>query len=56
MTSGEVFATADLYVGVLLLAVAGILTTEALEWLEVRLAPWRVSVLSEPNRKAARRG
>jgi ABC-type nitrate/sulfonate/bicarbonate transport system permease component len=32
---------ATLFVGVLILALAGVISTEALKALEVRLAPWR---------------
>lgn len=35
------FATADMYVGVLILAAAGILSTSLLGWVERRLATWR---------------
>jgi NitT/TauT family transport system permease protein len=40
-TSGQVFDTAGLFVGVVVLAVTGILSMELLKMLERRVAPWR---------------
>lgn len=42
LTSAQNFDTAALFVGVLLLALAGVVSVEFLKWLERRLAPWRV--------------
>lgn len=56
MISGEVFATADLYVGVIMLAAAGIIFMEGLGWLELRLAPWRVNALDDMKTWEARHG
>ena len=41
LTSAQNFDTAALFVGVLLLALAGVVSVEFLKWLEARLAPWR---------------
>lgn len=40
-TSSQTFNTADLFVGVFILAGSGIVAVQALKWLEHRLAPWR---------------
>jgi NitT/TauT family transport system permease protein len=45
--SAQNFDTAGLYVGVLILAVAGIVSVELLKALERRLAPWRVEEADE---------
>jgi NitT/TauT family transport system permease protein len=41
LTSAQNFDTAALFVGVLILALAGVISVEFLKWLEARLAPWR---------------
>lgn len=41
VTSAQTFDTAGLFVGVLVLAVWGVLAVELLKWLEQWLAPWR---------------
>jgi len=41
LSTAQVFDTAGLFVGVIILAVAGVVSVEALKWLETRLAPWR---------------
>lgn len=41
LTSAQNFDTAALFVGVIILAVAGIASVELLKWIERRLAPWR---------------
>jgi len=41
LTSAQNFDTAALFVGVLILAIAGVVFVESLKWLETRLAPWR---------------
>lgn len=41
VASGQAFDTAGLFVGVLTLAVAGIIAVELCKWVEKRLAPWR---------------
>lgn len=43
LVSGQVFDTANLFVGVLLLSASGVLGVEALKRLERHLAPWRAS-------------
>jgi NitT/TauT family transport system permease protein len=43
LSSAQTFDTASVFLGVIILAVAGVVTVEFLKWLEVRLAPWRVS-------------
>lgn len=40
-TSSQTFNTADLFVGVFILAGSGIVAVQGLKWLEHRLAPWR---------------
>lgn len=39
--SGQVFDVPSLFVGVLTLALAGVMATSAVQWLERRVAPWR---------------
>lgn len=41
VASGQVFDTAGLFVGVLTLAISGIIAVELCKWIEKRLAPWR---------------
>jgi NitT/TauT family transport system permease protein len=41
LTSAQNFDTAALFVGVLILSIAGVVSVEFLKWLETRLAPWR---------------
>jgi ABC-type nitrate/sulfonate/bicarbonate transport system permease component len=41
LTSAQNFDTAALFVGVIILAFAGIASVEFLKWIEQRLAPWR---------------
>lgn len=40
-TSSQTFNTANLFVGVFILAGSGVVAVQALKWLEHRLAPWR---------------
>lgn len=40
--SSQNFDTANLFVGILVLALVGIIAVEVLKWAEKRLAPWRV--------------
>ena len=40
--SSQTFNTADLFVGVFILAGSGIVAVQGLKWLEERLAPWRL--------------
>ena len=42
-SAAQTFDSASVFLGVIILAVAGVVTVEFLKWLEVRLAPWRVS-------------
>jgi NitT/TauT family transport system permease protein len=41
LNAAQAFDTAGLFVGVIVLAVAGVISVELLKWLEVTLAPWR---------------
>jgi NitT/TauT family transport system permease protein len=41
LNSAQSFDTAGLFVGVLILAIAGVVTVELLKWAEGALAPWR---------------
>jgi ABC-type nitrate/sulfonate/bicarbonate transport system permease component len=41
LNSAQAFDTAGLFVGVLVLAFAGVVSVELLKWLELKLAPWR---------------
>jgi ABC-type nitrate/sulfonate/bicarbonate transport system permease component len=41
MVSGQAFDTAALFVGILLLALAGVIGVELLKVAERKLAPWR---------------
>ena len=41
LNSAQSFDTADVFVGVIILAIAGVLSVELLKWLEFKLAPWR---------------
>jgi NitT/TauT family transport system permease protein len=41
LVSGQAFDTASLFVGILLLALAGVIGVELLKYLERQLAPWR---------------
>ena len=43
LAAAQRFDTAALFVGVFILAIAGVVSVEFLKWLEVRLAPWRAS-------------
>jgi NitT/TauT family transport system permease protein len=47
ITASQVFDTAGLFVGVVVLAVAGIVSMELLKMLERRIAPWREFKLEE---------
>jgi NitT/TauT family transport system permease protein len=47
LNSTQNFDTAALYVGVLILAVAGIASVEFLKYIEMKLAPWRFDETSE---------
>jgi NitT/TauT family transport system permease protein len=47
LTSAQNFDTAALFVGVIILAFAGIASVEFLKWIEKRLAPWRFQELGE---------
>ena len=44
LTSAQTFDTASVFLGVIILAIAGVGSTEFLKWLEMRLAPWRYSI------------
>jgi ABC-type nitrate/sulfonate/bicarbonate transport system permease component len=39
--SSQSFDTAAMFVGVIVLAVAGVASVAALKWVEKRMAPWR---------------
>jgi NitT/TauT family transport system permease protein len=41
VTAGHIFNTAMLFVGVIVLAIFGVLVTGTLRWVEQRVAPWR---------------
>jgi ABC-type nitrate/sulfonate/bicarbonate transport system permease component len=41
LNSAQSFDTAGVFVGVIILAIAGVLSVELLKWLEFKLAPWR---------------
>ena len=41
VASAQVFDTASLFVGVLVLAIGGYLGVELLRWVETKMAPWR---------------
>jgi NitT/TauT family transport system permease protein len=41
LNAAQSFDTAGVFVGVIILAIAGVLSVELLKWLEGRLAPWR---------------
>jgi ABC-type nitrate/sulfonate/bicarbonate transport system permease component len=41
LNAAQAFDTAGLFVGVIVLAVAGVVSVELLKWLELKLAPWR---------------
>ncbi len=41
INAAQSFDTAGVFVGVIILAIAGVLSVEFLKWLEGRLAPWR---------------
>ncbi len=41
LNSAQSFDTAGVFVGVIILAIAGVLSVEALKWIEFKLAPWR---------------
>lgn len=41
LNSAQSFDTAGLFVGVIILAIAGVVSVELLKWLEAALAPWR---------------
>jgi NitT/TauT family transport system permease protein len=41
LNSAQAFDTAGLFVGVIILAIAGVVAVELLKWLESALAPWR---------------
>lgn len=41
LNSAQSFDTAGVFLGVIILAVAGVLMVELLKWLEAQLAPWR---------------
>lgn len=43
MNATQGFDTASMFVGVLVLAIAGVVSVEGLKWLETRLAPWRTA-------------
>jgi NitT/TauT family transport system permease protein len=47
LISAQNFDTAALFVGVFVLAIAGVASVELLKWIEVRLAPWRFQEVSE---------
>lgn len=41
LNSAQSFDTAGVFVGVIILAIAGVVSVELLKWIEFRLAPWR---------------
>lgn len=41
LNSAQSFDTAGVFVGVIILAIAGVVSVELLKWLEAKLAPWR---------------
>lgn len=41
VNSAQSFDTAGVFVGVIILAIAGVISVELLKWIEFRLAPWR---------------
>ena len=41
LNAAQSFDTAGLFVGVIVLAIAGVISVELLKWIEARLAPWR---------------
>jgi ABC-type nitrate/sulfonate/bicarbonate transport system permease component len=43
VNSAQSFDTAAVFVGVLILAVAGVVSVELLKLLEAKLAPWRAN-------------
>jgi NitT/TauT family transport system permease protein len=43
LSSAQTFDTASVFLGVIILAVTGVVSVEFLKWLEARLAPWRYS-------------
>jgi len=43
LNAAQSFDTAGVFVGVIILAIAGVVAVELLKWLESRLAPWRES-------------
>lgn len=47
LVSGQSFDTASLFVGILVLAAAGVVSVELLKYVERRLAPWRFQEKSE---------
>ena len=47
LNAAQSFDTAGLFVGVLVLAIAGVVSVELLKWLEFKLAPWREQEDSE---------
>jgi NitT/TauT family transport system permease protein len=47
LVSGQAFDTASLFVGILILALAGVVGVELLKLLERRLAPWRFQEMSQ---------
>jgi NitT/TauT family transport system permease protein len=47
LASAQRFDTAALFVGVFILAIAGVISVEFLKWLEARLAPWRLGDAEE---------
>jgi ABC-type nitrate/sulfonate/bicarbonate transport system permease component len=47
LVSGQAFDTASLFVGILLLAIAGVVGVELLKYVEMKLAPWRFQEKSE---------
>jgi ABC-type nitrate/sulfonate/bicarbonate transport system permease component len=47
LNSAQSFDTAGLFVGVIILAIAGVVSVELLKWLEIALAPWRTQEAEE---------
>jgi NitT/TauT family transport system permease protein len=41
LNSAQSFDTAGVFVGVIILAIAGVVSVELLKWIEFKLAPWR---------------
>ena len=47
LNSAQSFDTAGVFVGVIILAIAGVVSVELLKWIEFKLAPWRAQESEE---------